>query len=297
MFSREAPHTAQSEMIKDLVERRNARAERAYAIPQAPQQAWGTTRGVPQSQEASFELARPETLRERHAPKRPVTHKRPSRRAVTLLFALAVVIAVGFSCLSSSGILNVSSISSAIGSSLTGSASGEWPSTPRSEWSQDVMPALYQKDPEWSGTPYGEGSFGENGCGPMCMAMVYIYLTGDTACSPAGIADYATRAGFAGPSGTDWSFMTEGAEHLGIRSGEISLDEALIRECLASGYPIICAMGPGDFTTEGHFIVLAGVDEYGSFIVRDPNSVERTARTWSFDTLSSQCRNLWVFSL
>jgi len=55
-------------------------------------------------------------------------------------------------------------------------------------------------------------------------------------------------------------------------------------------------MGPGDFTSTGHFIVLAGIDEHGRLEIRDPNSPERTAKTWDFDTVLRQCRNLWAYS-
>ena len=55
-------------------------------------------------------------------------------------------------------------------------------------------------------------------------------------------------------------------------------------------------MLPGDFTSTGHFIVLAGLTEEGEVVVRDPNSAERTGRTWELDRVLAQCANLWSFS-
>ena len=42
-------------------------------------------------------------------------------------------------------------------------------------------------------------------------------------------------------------------------------------------------MLPGDFTTSGHFIVIYGHNFLG-FKVYDPNSIERSERTWSYDS-------------
>ena len=38
------------------------------------------------------------------------------------------------------------------------------------------------------------------------------------------------------------------------------------------------------------------IDEHGRLEIRDPNSPERTAKTWDFDTVLRQCRNLWAYS-
>ena len=51
-------------------------------------------------------------------------------------------------------------------------------------------------------------------------------------------------------------------------------------------------MLPGDFTTEGHFIVLSGRTADG-YQVRDPNSIERSEKTWTYDRLSGQIASLW----
>ena len=52
-------------------------------------------------------------------------------------------------------------------------------------------------------------------------------------------------------------------------------------------------MLPGDFTTEGHFIVLAGRAENGEYLVRDPNSVSRSDKTWTYERLAGQIAALW----
>jgi len=180
-------------------------------------------------------------------------------------------------------------------SGLVDSGSSEFRSTPASQWQRGVMPILYQKDPEWSAQRYAGVSFSESGCGPACLAMVYIYLTGDTTKTPLTFADMATSAGCAGSYGTDWVFMTEGMKRLGIGAEELSADKELIYACLHSGNPIIATVGAGDFTSEGHFIVLAGSNPDGSISVHDPNSIERTQQSWDLDRLMPQFRNLWVY--
>ncbi|MDO7203706.1 papain-like cysteine protease family protein [Paraclostridium bifermentans] len=42
-------------------------------------------------------------------------------------------------------------------------------------------------------------------------------------------------------------------------------------------------MGPGHFTTEGHYIVLTGVTDDGKIIVNDSDSKERSSKTWDVD--------------
>ena len=64
---------------------------------------------------------------------------------------------------------------------------------------------------------------------------------------------------------------------------------------LENGHPIICAMRPGDFTTAGHFIVLADVQE-GKIRVNDPNSRTRSRELWPYETLERQIKNLWTFT-
>lgn len=57
---------------------------------------------------------------------------------------------------------------------------------------------------------------------------------------------------------------------------------------------MICSMKPGDFTTQGHFIVLAGTED-GKIRVHDPNSRVRSETLWEYGRLQSQINNLWAF--
>ena len=136
---------------------------------------------------------------------------------------------------------------------------------------------------------------GITGCGPTCLSMVAIALTGDATATPARIADYAESAGhYVDGAGTAWTLFTQGASAFGLTGEAISLDEATMRERLDAGEIIIASMLPGDFTTSGHFIVIYDYGLFG-FNVCDPNSIELSRRTWSFSKLEGQTAQLWSF--
>lgn len=158
------------------------------------------------------------------------------------------------------------------------------------------VPAFYQWDQRWGYKTYGSNCMGVTGCGPTCLSMVAVYLTGDTSLNPAVIADYAMNNGYYDyeyMSGTFWTLMTDGANGLGFESIEITVDEDRMINNLNVGNPIVCIMGPGTFTAEGHFIVLTGY-ENGKFRINDPFSMENTQKEWEFDEFADQIECLWV---
>lgn len=159
-----------------------------------------------------------------------------------------------------------------------------------------TVPLLLQWDSRWGYQSYGSGLIGYTGCGPTCLSMVALCLTGNASYDPLTVARYAQQAGYyVEGTGTSWELMSDGCAHFGLAAEELPLDEGRMASALAAGMPLICAMGPGDFTDNGHFIVVTGYDGAG-FSIRDPNSPQRSARTWSFEELSGQIRNLWAFS-
>lgn len=161
---------------------------------------------------------------------------------------------------------------------------------------KQTFPLYIQWDKRWGYTAYGSSCVGLSGCAPTCMSMVITGLTGDYSQTPDKVATYAADNGYyLEGSGTQWSFMKEGASHFGIRGTELSLDENKILSELENGHPIICSMRPGDFTTQGHFIVLSGTKN-GKIVVNDPNNRDRSKVLWNFNKLKSQIKNLWVFT-
>lgn len=168
-------------------------------------------------------------------------------------------------------------------------------STPRDQWRAGQVPFLYQIDPAWSAAPYAGSDVETAGCGPTSLAMVYIALTGKTNYDPESMAAFSEQNGYVESGMTAWRFMTDGAAALGLSSHEVPADAGRLRAELAAGRPVICSVGPGDFTETGHFIVLAGLADDGQLVVRDPNSPSNSARVWDVDRVLGQCRNIWAF--
>lgn len=154
-------------------------------------------------------------------------------------------------------------------------------------------PLLLQWDKRWGYADYGESMIAISGCGPACLSMAVLGLTHQPV-SPYDVAKFSEDHGYyVKGSGTSWTLMTEGADYYGLHSEEISLSEAAMQSALDSGGMIICAMGPGDFTSEGHYILIYGYEK-GEFLVNDPNSRERSGKKWLYSKLSGQIRNLWA---
>ena len=160
-----------------------------------------------------------------------------------------------------------------------------------------MVPLLMQWDTRWGYEKYGSDYLAVTGCGPTCLAMAGLYLTGNEAMRPDRIAEFAQRNGYyASGYGSSWTLISEGGEKLGLSVTELPLVKKKITDALEAGNPVILAMGPGAFTTAGHYIVLTGVEE-GLFRVNDPNSYVNSGKLWSYEELESQIRNIWSVGL
>ena len=156
------------------------------------------------------------------------------------------------------------------------------------------VPLMMQWDPRWGYLEYGADVVGLTGCGPVCLAMAGYYVTGDEKFSPDRMVAFALEDGYCSyGNGTAWALISEGGEKLGLDVTEIPLVKQRILDNLEAGNPIICVMGPGDFTTSGHYIVLVGTED-GKIRVNDPNSHANSETLWEFERIESQFRNLWV---
>lgn len=171
-------------------------------------------------------------------------------------------------------------------------------STPREDWEQGSLPYLYQTDPAWSSKPYAGGTVERNGCGPTCLAMIYIYLTGNTDMDAGDMCAFADEHNFAPTGATEHAFMTDGAALLGITGTAINPNSTSeIISALRAGEPVVCVLNPGYFTTVGHFIILYGIDDSGMVNMHDPNSSYHSAQKWDLKFVLSQAIVCWTFTL
>jgi len=155
------------------------------------------------------------------------------------------------------------------------------------------VPLFLQWDPMWGYEDYGSDFLAVTGCGPTCLAMVGYYLTGDGNMIPDRIAKFAQQGGYYEKGyGSSWTLISEGGPQLGLSVTELPLVKKKIDDSLGAGKPVILALGPGDFTTTGHYIVLTGIEEEG-YRVNDPNSQVNSRMLWSYEQLEGQIRNIW----
>ena len=165
-----------------------------------------------------------------------------------------------------------------------------------SAYDRETVPLFLQWDKMWGYETYGSSYLAVTGCGPTCLAMAGYYLTGEESMNPLSVAEFAEKGGYyAKGYGSSWTLISEGAEKLGLTATEPPLVEKKMVNALEAGNPVILAMGKGDFTYSGHYIVLTGVTEEG-FRVNDPNSRENSRKIWTYEQLENQIRNIWAIS-
>lgn len=161
-------------------------------------------------------------------------------------------------------------------------------------YSRDTIPLFLQWDPMWGYQKYGSSILAVTGCGPTCLAMAGYYLTGDENMTPDQVAKFAEKNGYyASGYGSSWTLISEGSGKLGLEATELPLVKKKIEAAVEEGTPVILALGKGDFTSTGHYIVLTGVEEEG-FRVNDPNSRINSERLWTYAELEGQIRNIWA---
>ncbi len=179
----------------------------------------------------------------------------------------------------------------------------EWPEKYPQETGEEApavnsggIPLLHQWDKRWGYTLYCNTTFALTGCCPTSFAMVYQGLTGDNSQTPYTFGVWADEHGYMDEyNGTDTGFLWAAASAFGLNMDSVSVSSSSLISALNSGRVVICNVGPGDFTTTGHFIVITGLDSSGQLIINDPFSSVRSEKRWDADTVISQTKALWAF--
>ena len=65
-------------------------------------------------------------------------------------------------------------------------------------------------------------------------------------------------------------------------------DPQKLVDALSSGKLVVAIMGPGHFTSRGHFIVLRGVTSAGKILVADPASYRRSGQEWDIKVIMDE---------
>lgn len=169
------------------------------------------------------------------------------------------------------------------------------------------IPLFHQWDERWGSIKYGShGTISTSGCGPTSAAMVITGLQGnmskldkndDGICDPSEAAAYAVSHGHRVSEGTSWAFFEDIGKTAGlnVRQYDVSQYKKVLNE-LKEGHPIIASMGPGHFTSAGHFIVLVGINEDGTIRVNDPNKQSCSDTPWDYESvIVAEAVQFWAF--
>ena len=168
---------------------------------------------------------------------------------------------------------------------------------PLGEGVTGLVPLIMQWDYRWAFNWYGGGPAALTACAPTCMAMIGFGLTGDESINPWQMCQYAENAGYWVPgSGTSWDLVLNAFPNHPISGQKISADQYTISAELSAGHPVLINVGVGKFSAVGHFMILAGQNADGNFILNDPNNLENCSRTWPWEDLSSEITAAWSYT-
>ena len=159
---------------------------------------------------------------------------------------------------------------------------------------------------EWANVPFGGGTIASSGCSVTSLAMVLSYLKGGSNSSQwiypneivAAIADkYGNYNRFyVAPYGQDGHGLFPAmASYYGVNCQEIS--SSSIINALKDNRPVIMSCVPGEFTKQGHFIVLTGFSDDGYIMVNDPNGshADKSYKKYTLNEIQNNGKGWWMF--
>ena len=117
-----------------------------------------------------------------------------------------------------------------------------------------------QADPRWAQYPYPAPGYEDatvksGGCGPTCAAMV-VSSAGEVI-YPDAMADICEQEGFRVSGGTSWDLFQYVADCWKLETREVHSSYEAFDAC-SEGFFVVANVGPGLWTTGGHYILLVG---------------------------------------
>ncbi len=165
-------------------------------------------------------------------------------------------------------------------------------------WNQgDFKDYYYSSDvsvPKYTGSKGTSATIASHGCGPTSLAIIFSSFAGRDI-SPITTTQQLCSIGGCSGGGSYFYKLQELAEQYGYKTEVVnkSGDVKKVVNALSSGNSLVIGhMGPGVFTTGGHYIVLTGTRSDGSVSVADPGSRSRTEKKWfSFNLVVEQTKS------
>lgn len=161
--------------------------------------------------------------------------------------------------------------------------------------------SFLQDDSEWGFESYSiigsqSQTIATSGCGPTSMAMVLNYYV-DNSITPLQTSVYAMENNHRTRyDGTSWLYFKDMANEYDLEFLQTASSVEALEWMNTQEDPlIVCSMGPGLWTTEGHFILLWDIDN-GIAYINDPNSTKETRIKNSYKLMSSQCDQYFCFN-
>ena len=150
------------------------------------------------------------------------------------------------------------------------------------------LKVVYYNQADYPGKKIGGSTIQAAGCGPTAVAVCYSSLTGKKADVPK-MCKQAYKHG--------WYYTGQGCSHsvvpglsklYGMQCKGLGMDKDAVEKALRAGHPVVALMGPGDFTKNGHFVVLTRMVGKDKVKIADVGSRARTAETWSLKKVIRQ---------
>lgn len=149
----------------------------------------------------------------------------------------------------------------------------------------DYREYYYSSDvtkPEYKDSDGNWATIASHGCGPTSLSIVLSSFS-NSEINPMKVTQQVCNSEGCYSSGSSYGALATVAQSYGYKTQfvERSGDISKVTNALASGDSLVIAlMGPGKFTSGGHYIVLTGTRSDGYVSVADPASREKTNTKW-----------------
>lgn len=158
-----------------------------------------------------------------------------------------------------------------------------------------------QYDSKWKNVLYTKNNtydlsqtIGNSGCGPTAMADI-VATWWDSSITPVEMAALAVSGGYrTNNNGTSWSYFKYIAKKYKASNFIQTSAYATAEKAIQNGAYVICAVGPGVWTKQGHFICWWKVDEQYVYIC-DPGGSSAARAKSNKTNLRTQATQYFIF--